>query len=79
MITYNVAALLFPAISLIILAYTNRFLALAGLARSLHAKYLAHNRLGVLKEQIGNLQFRLKLLRHMVSPSKICTSSGGTA
>lgn len=65
MITYNTAALLFPAISLIMLAYTNRFLALAALVRSLHAKYLAHNKAGVLKGQIDNLRYRLKLLRHM--------------
>ncbi|MBE8721942.1 DUF2721 domain-containing protein [Sphingobacterium pedocola] len=65
MITYNTAALLFPAISLIMLAYTNRFLALAALVRSLHAKYLEHNKGGVLKGQIGNLRYRLKLLRHM--------------
>ncbi|MFD2598660.1 DUF2721 domain-containing protein [Sphingobacterium corticis] len=65
MITYSTAALLFPAISLIMLAYTNRFLALAALVRSLHAKYLEHREGGVLKGQIGNLRFRLKLLRHM--------------
>jgi len=65
MITYNTAALLFPAISLIMLAYTNRFLALAALVRSLHAKYLEHNKEGVLQGQLGNLRYRLKLLRHM--------------
>lgn len=65
MITYNTAALLFPAISLIMLAYTNRFLALAALVRSLHAKYLEHNEAGILQGQIGNLRYRLKLLRHM--------------
>lgn len=65
MITYNTAALLFPAISLIMLAYTNRFLALAALVRSLHAKYLEHNEAGVLQGQIGNLRYRLKLLQHM--------------
>ncbi|TJZ62199.1 DUF2721 domain-containing protein [Sphingobacterium olei] len=65
MITYNTAALLFPAISLIMLAYTNRFLALATLVRSLHAKYLERNKGGVLKGQIENLRYRLKLLRHM--------------
>ena len=67
MITYNTAALLFPAISLIMLAYTNRFLALASLVRSLHAKYLEHNKRAVLKGQIANLRYRLKLLRHMQS------------
>ncbi|SFS72323.1 Protein of unknown function [Sphingobacterium wenxiniae] len=64
MITYSTAALLFPAISLIMLAYTNRFLALAALVRSLHAKYLDHDKKGVLHGQISNLRYRLKLLRH---------------
>ncbi|MFC3197790.1 DUF2721 domain-containing protein [Parapedobacter deserti] len=64
-ITFNTAALLFPAISLIMLAYTNRFLALAALVRSLHAKYLEHNKSGVLHGQIRNLRYRLKLIRHM--------------
>ena len=65
MITYNTAALLFPAISLIMLAYTNRFLALAALVRNLHAKYLEDKEEGVLQDQIGNLRYRLRLLRHM--------------
>lgn len=64
-ISFNTAALLFPAISLIMLAYTNRFLALAALVRSLHAKYLEHNRAGVLHGQIQNLRFRLNLIKHM--------------
>lgn len=64
-ITFNTAALLFPAISLIMLAYTNRFLALAALVRSLHAKYLEHNKSGVLHGQIKNLRYRLKLIRQM--------------
>ena len=38
-ITINTPAILFPAISLIILAYTNRFLALSNRVRSLHEKY----------------------------------------
>ncbi|MBA4140560.1 MAG: DUF2721 domain-containing protein, partial [Segetibacter sp.] len=38
-ITINTPALFFPAISLIMLAYTNRFLALASRVRDLHAKY----------------------------------------
>lgn len=33
-------ALLFPAISLLLLAYTNRFLTLAGLIHELHGRYL---------------------------------------
>lgn len=39
-ITFNTPALLFPAISLVMLAYTNRFLALATLVRALHAEYI---------------------------------------
>ena len=34
-------ALLFPAISLLLLAYTNRFLALAALMRDLYNRYAA--------------------------------------
>ncbi|WP_257668029.1 DUF2721 domain-containing protein [Parapedobacter tibetensis] len=64
-ITFNTAALLFPAISLIMLAYTNRFLALAALVRSLHAKYLEHNKSGILHGQIKNLRYRLKLIKQM--------------
>ncbi len=64
-ISFNTAALLFPAISLIMLAYTNRFLALAALVRGLHAKYLEHNKSGVLHGQIKNLRYRLKLIKQM--------------
>jgi hypothetical protein len=38
-ISINTPALLFPAITLLMLAYTNRFLALASLIRKLHAHY----------------------------------------
>ena len=34
-------ALLFPAVSMLMLAYTNRFLALASLIRELHARHQA--------------------------------------
>ena len=58
-------ALLFPAISLLMLAYTNRFLALANLIRNLHSKYKEHtNKEGILK-QIKNLRLRLRLVRLM--------------
>lgn len=57
-------ALLFSAISLIMLAYTNRFLAYASLVRSLHAKYL-ENKDQVLFWQIKNLRRRLSLTRGM--------------
>jgi hypothetical protein len=38
-ISINTPALFFPAISLIMLAYTNRFLALASVVRNLHSQY----------------------------------------
>ncbi len=64
-ISINTPALLFPAISLLMLAYTNRFLALATLIRNLHAKYQDHsNKEGVAK-QIKNLRLRLRLIRMM--------------
>ena len=59
-------ALLFPAISLLLLAYTNRFLHLASLIRSLHGKYKqAPDPLII--AQIGNLRFRLNLIKTMQS------------
>jgi hypothetical protein len=57
-------ALLFPAISLLFLAYTNRFLHLAALIRKLHADAMrGSDPLAV--EQIGNLRRRLSLIRWM--------------
>jgi hypothetical protein len=64
-ISITTPALLFPAISLLMLAYTNRFLALASLIRNLHATYKDHtNKEGVL-QQIKNLRLRLHLIRLM--------------
>ena len=40
-LTLSTPALLFPAISLLLLAYTNRFLSLAALMRELYARYRA--------------------------------------
>ena len=48
-------ALLFPAISLLLLAYTNRFLTLAQLIRSLHLNY-KENPNNVLLGQIKNMR-----------------------
>jgi hypothetical protein len=57
-------ALLFPAISLLLLAYTNRFLTLATLIRSLHAKYKEDPH-EILLGQIRNLRKRVILIRNM--------------
>lgn len=58
-------ALLFPAISLLMLAYTNRFLALASLIRSLHAKYKQFPDEKHIITQIRNLRIRIRLIRSM--------------
>ncbi|NLK20523.1 MAG: DUF2721 domain-containing protein [Epulopiscium sp.] len=57
-------ALLFPAISLLLLAYTNRFLVLAQLVRELHEKF-NENPDEILSGQIDNLQKRINLIRNM--------------
>ena len=57
-------ALLFPAISLLLLAYTNRFLTLAGLVRSLRDRYSTTRETHV-AGQIANLRHRLHLIRNM--------------
>jgi hypothetical protein len=64
-ITINTPALLFPAISLIMLAYTNRFLALASLVRSLHDKYKTEVNNSTIHGQIKSLRFRLRLIKNM--------------
>jgi hypothetical protein len=63
-ISLTTPALLFPAISLLMLAYTNRFLTLATIIRNLHDRYrneASDNLLG----QIANLRFRVYLIRNM--------------
>jgi hypothetical protein len=57
-------ALLFSAISLLLLAYTNRFLTIAQLVRNLHSKY-KENRDKILYGQIRNLRKRINLIRNM--------------
>ena len=55
---------LFSAVSLILLAYTNRFLAYTSLVRNLKVKYM-ENKSSVTKTEIENLKKRLKLTRLM--------------
>lgn len=63
-LTLTTPALLFSAISLIMLAYTNRFLAYAAVVRNLHDKY-QQNKDTVLIAQIQNIKQRLYLTRSM--------------
>ena len=64
-LTISTPALLFPAITLLLLAYTNRFLALATLIRGLHSKFKADTTHNLLKKQIRNLRSRLTMIRYM--------------
>lgn len=63
-LTLNAPALLFPTISLLLLAYTNRFLAIASLIRNLHSRYKDEPSQRVW-EQIQNLKLRVRLIRDM--------------
>ena len=63
-LTLTTPALLFSAISLIMLAYTNRFLAYASVVRNLKEKFLQQKDDALLL-QINNLRKRLYLTRSM--------------
>ena len=58
-------ALLFPAITLLLLAYTNRFLAIATLIRNLHKQHLNDRDHTIIIHQIKNLRRRLNMIRYM--------------
>ena len=64
-INLNTPALLFPAISLLFLAYANRFLALANLVRKLHYEYTKGEKHPILLRQIKSLRGRINLVRYM--------------
>jgi hypothetical protein len=63
-LTLTTPALLFPAISLLLLAYTNRFLTLAALMRELYAQYKARPEPRI-KGQLANLRYRIVIIRNM--------------
>ncbi|MBU2711031.1 DUF2721 domain-containing protein [Zooshikella harenae] len=63
-ITITTPGLLFPAISLLLLAYTNRFLVIAQLIRELR-KRIDQGKACNLKRQITNLRKRVNLIRSM--------------
>lgn len=58
-------ALLFSAITLLMLAFTNRFLAIATLIRGLHKSYRKSPDKEIIVEQIHNLRRRLTLIKNM--------------
>ena len=64
-ISLTTPALLFPAVSLLLLAYTNRFLAIANLIRNLKHDKLKEINHPNLHGQINNLRIRIIVIRNM--------------
>ena len=64
-------ALLFSATTLILLAYTNRFLTIAQLIRQLKKTYKSEENTNILLE-IKNLNLRLTLIRYMQLMGVLC-------
>ena len=77
-VSLTTPSILFPAISLLMLAYTNRFLALANVIRMLSQRYRAEGS-SVVKRQLENLRRRIMLIRWMqalgISSLIACTCS----
>jgi hypothetical protein len=63
-ITLTTPAILFPAVSLLLLAYTNRFLAIANIVRSLVSRSDIRRDENALK-QVMNLRLRISLIKTM--------------
>ena len=63
-ISVTTPALLFPAISLFMLAFTNRFLSLGSRVRSLHDQYRREKHDNI-RMQIENLRVRIHMIRRM--------------
>lgn len=61
---FSTPALLFPAISLLFISYTTRFVTYANLVRGLHDRWRSDHE-PVLEEQIANLRYRIRLIRLM--------------
>lgn len=63
-LTLTTPALLFPAISLLLLAYTNRYLTLAGLIRDLYSRN-EEKKSNLFTNQIANLRKRIQIIKNM--------------
>ncbi len=63
-ISITTPALLFSTVSLLYIGYTNRFMSIANLVRSLKDKFLETHDEDVLR-QINNLRQRIELIRNM--------------
>lgn len=63
-LSLSIPALLFPAISLTMLAYNARYLAIAALIRSLHSQY-EENASETIRLQVEKLRKRLTIIKNM--------------
>ncbi len=63
-LTLSIPALLFPAISLTMLAYNARYLAIAALIRQLHAKF-KETESSTIELQVKQLRKRLSIIKNM--------------
>jgi len=63
-LTLTTPAILFPAISLLLLAYTNRYIAISNRIRALHAIY-SKEKSYIILQQIKILKRRIQLIRDM--------------
>ncbi|MCU0323906.1 MAG: DUF2721 domain-containing protein [Spirosomaceae bacterium] len=64
-LTLATPAILFSTVSLLMIAFTNRYLALASLIRDLHDKYKIDKTDKMVILQIRNLQKRIRLIRNI--------------
>lgn len=62
--TITTPSLLFPAISLLLLAYTNRFVVLTNVIRQLSGSDTARST-HIVRRQIANLRKRVQIIRYM--------------
>jgi len=70
-LTLSTPALLFPTISLLLLAYTNKYVAVANRIRNLHAMY-KNEQSEVILDQIRSLKIRIRLIRDMQLVGILC-------
>ena len=64
-LTIGTPVLLFSTVSLLMIAFTNRNLAISHLVRELHMKFREDKTDKFIILQIKNLQYRIKLIRNM--------------
>lgn len=63
-LSLSTPAILFPTISLLLLAYTNRFISIGNRLRTLHEQYTSNHTKGLLK-QINIFKRRIKMIRDL--------------